>query len=90
LWASGALNAFSALTEPDRILFGKITNHYYGYEQILYEGTLEWHIKGPDERFVFTTALESLSDGNYSYKLEIPEKAAIIIPKCLEIESDRK
>jgi hypothetical protein len=88
LWASGALNAFSALTEPDRILFGKITNHYYGYEQILYEGTLEWHIKGPDESFVFTTALESLSDGHYSYKLEIPEKAAIIIPKYLEIESD--
>ncbi|KPA13812.1 Hemolysin-type calcium-binding region [Candidatus Magnetomorum sp. HK-1] len=87
LWISGFANGFCALTEPESILFGKITNHYYGYEQTIYHGILEWQIKGQNEAFLFTTALESLANGKYSYKLNIPEKAAVIIPKHLEVES---
>jgi len=88
LWISGSCVALSALTEPDSIIYGKITNHYNGYEQILYDGILNWQISRGNETFVFTTSLESLSDGKYSYKLAIPEKAAVMIPNHLNGDNE--
>jgi hypothetical protein len=87
LWISGINQAFGVLNEPDTILFGKITNHYYGYEQIIYQGELQWQIQGPNEMFTFSTDLESLSNGKYSYALKIPEKAFVDIPQNLEYDS---
>jgi len=87
LWISSSISALCTLTEPEIIIFGKITNHYFGYEQTLYSGKLEWKIENQNESFLFSTELESLSEGKYSYKLEIPEKAAVIIPKHLEINA---
>ncbi|MBF0453013.1 MAG: type I secretion C-terminal target domain-containing protein, partial [Candidatus Magnetomorum sp.] len=69
--------------------FGKITNHYYGYEQIIYQGVLQWQIQGPNEMYTFSTDLESLSNGNFSYALKIPEKALIDIPQHIEYESQQ-
>jgi hypothetical protein len=37
--------------------------------------------------FTFSTDLESLSNGKYSYALKIPEKAFVDIPQNLEYDS---
>jgi hypothetical protein len=70
---------YALVPEPDVTIFGTIYNHYKGADTILHNGTMTWIIKANDnnqESYQYTTKLETLNGGQYSYQLSIPQKVA--------------
>lgn len=65
------------ISEPDTILYGRITDHLANREFLVTSGRLTWTFRttGPGGRdFHLTTALEPLGGGRYSYRLAIPHQ----------------
>ncbi len=62
------------ISEPDGVFYGRIVSQVGDYEYQFTHGKLEWTIKSPiDEReYAFSTDLEPLANGRYSYRLHIP------------------
>ncbi|MCC7373411.1 MAG: hypothetical protein IT581_02055 [Verrucomicrobiales bacterium] len=65
------------ISEPDTILYGRITDRLVDREFLVTSGQLTWNFRttGPGGRnFNLTTTLESLGGGRYSYRLAIPHQ----------------
>jgi hypothetical protein len=83
-------SVYALVPEPDVIIYGKVVNRYKGADTIMNEGKLTWTIKardGDQETYSYETELESLNNGQYSYRLYIPQQVAgdISILPTLEI-----
>lgn len=71
--------AHASFTEPETVFYGQVLNRFSGIEYQITSGTLDWtiHRSGNDqEDFHFTTELEPLANGTYSYQLSIPQTVA--------------
>lgn len=80
--------ASANIPEPDVVFYGKITSQVGATQVSLTEGNLNWVIRpkeGEGKSFTFTTPLESLSDGQYSYKISIPQEYLVAV-ETLESE----
>ncbi len=70
------------IPEPDIIFYGKVTTQL-GFSQIpIYDGTLTWKIlprEGDGKSYSFTTLLQKLANGKYSYQLKIPQSLVVNI-----------
>jgi Ca2+-binding RTX toxin-like protein len=72
---SGSL-LMANIPEPDMLFYGKVTTQVGMTEIPVREGTLSWEIQSKDEKgksYRFSTKLKSLSEGQYSYQLKIPQ-----------------
>lgn len=82
-----SLSVTATLPEPDVIVYGKVINRYGGVKAQLTKGTLTWQIQkqGSADAQIYTTQLQSLADGKYSYRLAIPQQ---IVIKSLPVLQD--
>jgi hypothetical protein len=65
------------ISEPDTVLYGRITDRLADREFLVTSGRLTWNLRttGPGGReFHLTTTLEPLGGGRYSYRLAIPHQ----------------
>lgn len=78
-WFLGCFAASASIPEPETLFYGKVINRSGGQEQLLTQGTMEWMISNHDDTvaYLFTTELESLGDGQFSYRLRIPHEAVL-------------
>lgn len=80
LLASGAIALAAATTagaaaipEPDTILYGRVINRSAGGGGLITAGTLSWTLQSPaGETRSYTTSLDSLQEGAFSYRLRVP------------------
>ena len=75
--------ALANIPEPDVVFYGKVSVKLGANKVGLHQGDLSWVIKhresGKDEQYSFSTKLESLADGKYSYKIKIPQQLLVDI-----------
>lgn len=78
--------ALANIPEPDVVFYGKVSVQVGDIKLGLYEGDLNWVIKhresGMDEQYSFSTNLEAIetnSDGKYSYKIQVPQQLLVNI-----------
>jgi len=79
IWLMTINLSYAMVPEPDVIIYGKVINRYKGADTILNDGKLTWKIKareGEQETYQYDTELESLNNGQFSYRLYIPQKVA--------------
>lgn len=63
----------AGLTEPNLIVYGKVTNTSGAGSHSLYAGDLHWTLTpSSGAAFSIPVALENLDNGSYSYRLDIP------------------
>ncbi len=77
---SGPDAALAGIPEPETLLYGRVINRSGGQEYLLIEGQMEWVISDHENggtTFTFTTDLEPLGEGQFSYRLRIPHEAAL-------------
>ena len=70
--------ASGAIPEPETLLYGRVVNRSGGQEQLLTQGRMAWSISDHETGavvFTFSTELEPLADGQFSYRLRIPHEA---------------
>ena len=74
-------SALANISEPDVVFYGKVSVRLGSTNVGLYSGDLNWvirHRNGDDSKeYVFSTNLESLADGKYSYKINIPQQLLV-------------
>lgn len=95
VWFSGPEAAHAAIPEPETLLYGSVINRSGGQEYLLTEGQMEWVISdhaNSGATFTFTTDLEPLGEGQFSYRLRIPHETAlageILSPDSLPVYSE--
>lgn len=79
LFFTNAGTALALAPEPETILYGAVYNHYKGANLMLTNGRMIWIVKarnGDQASHIYTTDLEPLAGGRYSYCLAIPQRAA--------------
>jgi hypothetical protein len=70
------LSASADISEPSTVFYGKIINRTSGEEYLLSQGTLTWVVTKPDgSHLTLTAALQSLNNGQFSYRLDVPQEA---------------
>ncbi|MEM0897217.1 MAG: hypothetical protein AAGJ79_10050 [Verrucomicrobiota bacterium] len=62
----------SGFSEPHITVYGKVFNNVTDPPLQGYNGAIEWTFQGPVETLTLTTQMESVANGEFSYKLEIP------------------
>ncbi len=71
-----AAPALASIPEPETLLYGQVIQRDGQYEILATEGTLTWTLldSGGGERG-FSTGLDSLGDGLFSYRMRLPHQA---------------
>ena len=75
-WLGLAVSLLGGISEPDTVLYGKVTARIGDAAYQLLEGELQWTVQSAVQGVPhhFTTQLEPLADGRFSYRLNIPHE----------------
>ena len=76
------------IPEPEIVFYGKVSTQLGLTPITITSGTLTWEIhpkEGDGESYSFSTELEPLADGKYSYQLNIPQSLIVNIQTRQEI-----
>lgn len=72
------LSRAASISEPATVFYGQILGVDSAQPFLVTEGTLEWTLRRSDgTELVLRTLLEPLNDGQFSYRLDVPQEALI-------------
>jgi Ca2+-binding RTX toxin-like protein len=80
VYALATAMLFANISEPDITFYGQITTQVGNIKVPITEGTLRWEIlpkEDTDKHYNFSTKLENIDNGKYSYHLNIPQEILV-------------